>query len=212
MYSHFQRYILRDTGVLLPMHKCMVNNKPFLFVCDCRTAEMANNEIKVAVTKPWDRGRSGLLKKAAESTRSHNHRHREPIGNGGFLSCVCSFSLHSGEWERSPCLWTRNAGQWKVCARCVWQCQTSHRYWLSLSHHGLSDVEITQGRYRPPWAFTAPAHVGKLYRIRKDPIWVSGAREKMAILYGPHIISASFADWENIAHKRSWSFCQKCWG
>ena len=43
MYSHFQWYILQDTGVLLPMHKYMVNNQPFLFVCDHRTAEMANN-------------------------------------------------------------------------------------------------------------------------------------------------------------------------
>ena len=60
-------------------------------MCDRRTAEMANNQIKVAITKPRDRGKSGLLKKAAESTRSHNHMHREPIGNGGFLSFVCSF-------------------------------------------------------------------------------------------------------------------------
>ena len=43
MYSHFQRYIQQDTGVLLPMHKYMVNNQPFLFVCDRWTAEMANN-------------------------------------------------------------------------------------------------------------------------------------------------------------------------
>ena len=144
MYSHFQKYILRDTGVLLPTRKYMVNNQPFLFVRDRQTAEMANNEIKVAITKPRDRGRSGLSKKAAESMRSHNHRHREPIGNGGFLSLVCSFSLHSRERERSPCLWTRNAGQWKVRARCVWQCQTSHRHWHSLSAlHGLSDAEIT---------------------------------------------------------------------
>ena len=118
IYSHFQTYILWDTGVLLPMRKYMVNNQPFLFVCDRRTAEMANNQIKVAITKPQDRGKSGLSKKAAESTRSHN-RHRELKGNGGFLSLVCSFSLHSGERERSPCLWTRNAGQRKVCTRCV---------------------------------------------------------------------------------------------
>ena len=144
MYSHFQRYILRDTIVLLPMRKYMVNNQPFLFVCDRWTAEMASNEIEVAVTKLRDRGKSGLSKKAAESTRSHNHRHRELIGNGGFLSLMCSFSLHSGERERErfPCLWTRNAGQWKVCARCVWQCPTPHRHWLSLPIHGLSDVEI----------------------------------------------------------------------
>ena len=85
-------------------------------VCDRQTAEMANNEIVVAVTKPCDRDKSGLPEKVAESTRSHNHRHREPIGNGGFFSLVCSFSLHSRERERkrSPCLWTRNAGQWKV--------------------------------------------------------------------------------------------------
>ena len=123
MYSHFQRYILRDTGMLLPMCKYMVHNQPFLFVCDRRTAEMANNEIKVAVTKPWDRDKSGLLKKAAERTRSHNYRHRELIGNDGFLSLVCSFSLHSGEQERerSPSLWTCNAGQWKVHTHCVWR-------------------------------------------------------------------------------------------
>ena len=146
MYSHFQRYILRDTGGLLPMRKYMVNKQPFLFVSDRRTAEMANNQIKVAITKLQDRGKSGLSKKAAESTRSHN-RHRERKGNGGFLSLVCSFSLHSGERERSPCLWTRNAGQWKVRTRCVWQCRTSHRHWLSLSAlHGLSDVEIIMGK------------------------------------------------------------------
>ena len=158
---------------------------------------MASNEIEVAVTKLRDRGKSGLSKKAAESTRSHNHRHRELIGNGGFLSLMCSFSLHSGERERerSPCLWTRNAGQWKVCARCVWQCPTPHRHWLSLPIHGLSDVEIPEGRSRPPWTFTVPAYVGKLYRIRKDPIWVSGVHKKMAILCGPHMISSSFADW-----------------
>ena len=145
MYSHFQRCILRDTGVLLPMRKYMVYNQPFLFVCDRRTAEMANNEIKVVVTKPWDRCKSGLSKKVAESMRSHNCRHRKLIGNGGFLSLMCSFSLHSVERERqrSPCLWTCNAGQQKVRMRCVLQCQTSHRHWLSHPLHGLSDVEIT---------------------------------------------------------------------
>ena len=69
-------------------------------VCDHQTAEMANNEIAVAVTKLWDRDKSGLSENVAESTRSHNHRHRELIGNGGFLSLVCSFSLHSRERER----------------------------------------------------------------------------------------------------------------
>ena len=40
---------------------------------------------------------------SAESTRSHNHRHREPIGNGGFLSLTCSFSLlPESEKEKSP--------------------------------------------------------------------------------------------------------------
>ena len=85
------------------MHKYMVNNQPFLFVCDRRTAEMANNQIKVAITKPQDRGKSGLSKKAAESTRSHN-RHRELKGNGGFLSLVCSFSLlPESEKEKRSC-------------------------------------------------------------------------------------------------------------
>ena len=139
----------------------------------------------------------------AESMRSH--RHREPIGNGGFLSLACSFSLlPESEKEKSPracglvggTTIRHNAGQWKVCTRCVWQCRTSHRRWLSLARHGLSDVEITEGRYRPPWAFTVPAYVGKLYRIRKDPIWVTGACEKMGIPCGSHMISASFADWE----------------
>ena len=88
----------------------------------------------------------------AESTRSHNHRHRELIGNGGFLSLACSFSLlPESEKEKSPracglvggATIRHNTGQWKVRARCVWQCQGSHCRWLSLARHGLSDVEIT---------------------------------------------------------------------
>ena len=118
-------------------------------------------------------------KKVAESTRSLNHRHRELIGNSGFFSLVCSFSLHSGEWERSPCLWTCNAGQWKVCTCCVWQCWTSHRHWFSLSAlHGLSDVEITLGRYRPPSTESGRIPI---------PIWVSGAPwENGNPMWAPH--------------------------
>ena len=39
----------------------------------------------------------------AESTRSHNRRHREPISNGGFLSLACSFSLlPESKKDKSP--------------------------------------------------------------------------------------------------------------
>ena len=40
---------------------------------------------------------------SAESMSSHNHRHREPIGNAGFLSLACSFSLlPESKKEKSP--------------------------------------------------------------------------------------------------------------
>ena len=85
---------------------------------------------------------------SAESMSSHNHRHREPIGNGGFLSLACSFSLlPESEKEKSPracgLIGGATIGITLVSgkfARTV--CGSAGRRWLSLARHGLSDVEI----------------------------------------------------------------------